>query len=69
MKKKKYNLKNLNETLQNVEAIDLIDEKKKIVIQVSSTNKKKKIESSLNISNIRLKLVCVNIFFHRIRKS
>lgn len=42
-----YNLKNLNETLQNVEAIDLIDDEKKIVIQVSSTNTKQKIESSL----------------------
>lgn len=42
-----YNLKNLNKTLQNVEAIDLIDDEKKIVIQVSSTNTKQKIESSL----------------------
>lgn len=43
-----YNLKNLNETLQNVEAIDLIDDNKKIVIQVSSTATRQKIESSLN---------------------
>ena len=43
-----YNLKNLNESLQNVEAIDLIDDEKKIVIQVSATNTKQKIESSLN---------------------
>jgi len=42
-----YNLRNLNESLQNVEAIDLIDEINKIVIQVSSTNTKQKIESSL----------------------
>ena len=42
-----YNLINLNESLQNVEAIDLIDTKKKIVIQVSSTATKQKIESSL----------------------
>ena len=42
-----YNLKNLNESLQNVEAIDLIDDNKKIVMQVSSTSTKQKIESSL----------------------
>lgn len=47
-----YNLKNLNETLQNVEAIDLIDDEKKIVIQVSSTNTKQKIESSLKKKSI-----------------
>ena len=43
-----YDLKNLNESSQNVEAIDLIDDDKKIVIQVSSTATKQKIESSLN---------------------
>lgn len=42
-----YNLKNLNESLQNVEAIDLVDDNKKVVIQVSSTSTKQKIESSL----------------------
>jgi len=42
-----YNLTNLNESLQNVEAIDLIDSNKKIIIQVSSTSTKQKIESSL----------------------
>ncbi len=43
-----YNLKNLNESQQNVEAIDLIDNDKRVVIQVSSTSTKQKIESSLN---------------------
>lgn len=42
-----YKLENLNQSLQNVEAIDLVDHTNKIVIQVSSTNTKKKIESAL----------------------
>jgi len=41
-------LKNLNEYLQNVEAIDLVDDSKKIVFQVSATSTKQKIESSLS---------------------
>lgn len=43
-----YDLENLNESLQNVEAIDLIDNTSKVVIQVSSTNTKSKIESALD---------------------
>lgn len=43
-----YNLENLNKYLQNAEAIDLIDHDKKIVIQVSSTNTKAKVESALD---------------------
>lgn len=39
---------NLNEKLQNVESIDLIDKKNKLIIQVSATSTKHKIESSLN---------------------
>jgi len=42
-----YELKNLNTTLQNVEAIDLKDDIQKIIVQVSSTNTKSKIESAL----------------------
>ncbi|MBW1616245.1 MAG: SMEK domain-containing protein [Deltaproteobacteria bacterium] len=42
-----YNLKNLNKYFQNVEAIDLVDNINKIVIQISSTNTKQKIESAL----------------------
>uniref|UniRef100_UPI0015CF6C05 SMEK domain-containing protein n=1 Tax=Vibrio cholerae TaxID=666 RepID=UPI0015CF6C05 len=42
-----YELENLNKVLQNVEAIDLIDHKNKIIIQVSSTCTKNKVESAL----------------------
>lgn len=43
-----YDLHNLNSSVQNVEAIDLVDDKNKIVIQVSSTCGKKKIETALS---------------------
>lgn len=42
-----WRLENLNRVNQNVEAIDLIDKANKIIIQVSSTNTKQKIESAL----------------------
>lgn len=42
-----YELINLNTNTQNVEAIDLIDHKNKIIFQVSSTCTKQKIESTL----------------------
>lgn len=42
-----WNLENLNQVNQNVEAIDLIDKAHKIIIQVSSTKTKQKIESAL----------------------
>jgi len=42
-----YELINLNSNSQNVEAIDLIDHKNKIIFQVSSTSTKQKIESTL----------------------
>jgi hypothetical protein len=48
-----YNLDNLNQSFQNAEAIDLIDHSNKIVIQVSSTNSKQKIESTLAKSAIQ----------------
>lgn len=48
-----YNLENLNQSLQNVEAIDLVDHANKIVIQVSSTNTKQKIESALEKNTIK----------------
>ncbi len=41
-------LKNLNLSYQNIEGIDLIDSKNKVVVQVSSTCTKEKIESSLS---------------------
>lgn len=43
-----YNLENLNKFLQNVEAIDLVDHDNKIVIQVSSTDTKQKVEAALS---------------------
>jgi hypothetical protein len=42
-----------NENRQNVEAIDLIDETNKFVIQVSATASKQKIESSLSKDSIK----------------
>ncbi len=42
-----FKLQNLNKIQHNVEAIDLIDDEKKIVIQVSATAKKSKVEASL----------------------
>ena len=42
-----WNLNNLNSKLQNVEAIDLVDHSNKLLIQVSATNTKQKIESAL----------------------
>lgn len=43
-----WNLENLNSLVQNVEAIDLIDRTNNIVIQISATNTKAKIDSALN---------------------
>lgn len=42
-----WELQNLNQAEQNAEAIDLIDRKNKIVIQVSATATRQKVESSL----------------------
>lgn len=42
-----FKLENLNSKLQNVEAIDLIDHANQIIIQVSATCTKQKIESAL----------------------
>jgi len=43
----KLHLKNINVIKQNTEGIDLIDEQNKLVVQVSSTCTKQKIENSL----------------------
>lgn len=45
-----WKLENLNNVMQNVEAIDLIDETNKIFIQVSATNTKKKIDDTFKKS-------------------
>lgn len=42
-----WNLANLNNESQNVEAIDLVDNSSKIIVQVSATSTKEKIESTL----------------------
>ena len=42
-----YNLKNLNAVKQNVEGIDLVDTKNRLVVQVSATCTEQKIKSSL----------------------
>jgi hypothetical protein len=42
-----FKLENLNSKLQNVEAIDLIDHTNQIIIQVSATCTKQKVESAL----------------------
>lgn len=46
-------LKNMNAIKQNVEGIDLIDEENKVIVQVSSTNTKTKIENSLKKNIIK----------------
>lgn len=43
-----YSLENMNALIQNAEAIDLIDKKNRIIIQVSATCSKQKIEDSLS---------------------
>lgn len=43
-----WELVNLNESKQNVEAIDLIDHSNKYIIQISATNTKEKVESALD---------------------
>ena len=47
-----WDVSNANDNKQNIEAIDLIDEKNKYIIQVSSTASKEKIESSLSKDSI-----------------
>lgn len=48
-----WTVMNENDIKQNVEAIDLIDNTNKLVIQVSSTASKQKIESSLSKGSIK----------------
>ncbi|MFH1188050.1 MAG: ABC-three component system protein [bacterium] len=63
-----WELINLNESKQNSEAIDLISDTKKIVIQVSATCTKEKIESALN-KNIIKKYKDYNFKFILISKD
>ena len=48
-----WNLKNLNRNRQNVEAIDLVDDSNKIIVQVSATSTKVKIQSALKKDILR----------------
>ncbi len=70
-----YKLENLNQTRQNVEAIDLIDHTNQIVIQVSSTNTKQKIESALGkeiikeFPNYTFKFISIAKDASRLRKN
>lgn len=60
-----YELENINAIKQNTEGIDLVDHKNKIVVQVSSTCSKQKIEKSLakeilkKYSSYRFKFVAI----------
>lgn len=47
----KWSLESLNSTVSNTEAIDLADHPRKIILQISSTSTKDKIESSLSKIN------------------
>ena len=49
-----WNLENLNLQIHNVEAIDLIDKSNNIVIQISATNTKSKINSALSKPSLSL---------------
>ena len=43
-----YELENINVIKQNTEGIDLVDNKNKVIVQVSATSSKQKIENSLD---------------------
>ena len=43
-----WNLANLNELKQNVEAIDLVDEENRLIVQVSATATKRKLDNSFS---------------------
>jgi hypothetical protein len=70
-----YQLENLNSKLQNVEAIDLIDHKNKIIIQVSGTCSKQKVESALgkqildNYRNYSFKFISIAKDTSELRKK
>jgi hypothetical protein len=49
----KWEVANENDVKQNVEAIDLVDHTNKLVLQVSATSSKQKIESSLSKDSIK----------------
>jgi len=61
-------LENLNFSYQNIDGIDLIDHKNKVVVQVSSTCTKTKIENSLS-KNVYTKYKDYNYKFMSISKN
>ncbi len=70
-----FQLENLNSKLQNVEAIDLIDHSNKIIIQVSATCTKQKVESTLekkileNYKNYSFKFISISKEASELRKK
>lgn len=61
-----WQLINMNEFQQNIEAIDLIDNTRKIIVQVSATNTKQKVELALekeilkSYSNYNFKFISIS---------
>ena len=70
-----WKLGDSNAEKQNIEAIDLIDDTNKLVIQVSATNSKQKVESSLaknlikNYSHYTFKFVSISNDADNLRKE
>lgn len=70
-----FDLKNLNKKKQNVESIDLVCDLNKIVIQVSATCTKDKIESALkkkiigNYKNYRFKFISISKDASKLKKE
>jgi hypothetical protein len=70
-----WKLENLNKSQQNVEAIDLIDHTNKLIIQISATNTKAKVESALsknilkNYTSYRFKFISISKDATVLRKS
>lgn len=69
-----YHLVNLNIIKQNVEGIDLVDEKNKVIVQVSSTCTKQKVEASLkkkifeDYKGFRFKFISISKNADKLRK-
>ncbi len=70
-----YNLRNMNAVSQNMEGIDLVDDQEKVVVQVSATCSKQKIENSLgkkvleSYSGFRFKFVAISGSADNLRKN
>lgn len=68
-------LRNMNAVSQNMEGIDLVDAQQKVVVQVSATCSKQKIEYSLgkeilkNFSGYRFKFIAISGLADKLRKE